>query len=116
MNENDAKELLALKLSVSDVLGRLQILHKKLEYEGLYVRSNAVWLAMEKLSEQEAAIAKFTELAERLKEQYKIDHAKLGHYLIDKSNEGQMSSNWQGGRVNGLGDAISMMAEIILRK
>lgn len=33
-----------------EVLDRLRVLHKKLEDEGMYVRANTVWLAIEEIS------------------------------------------------------------------
>lgn len=35
------------------------------------------------------------------------EHAKLGQMLLDKSEDGQSQANWQGGRVNGIGAALS---------
>lgn len=45
-----------------------------------------------------------------LHELHVAEHAKLGEMLLDKSEDGQSKANWQGGRVNGIGAAISALS------
>lgn len=45
-----------------------------------------------------------------LRELHAAEHAKLGEMLLDKSEDGQSKANWQGGRVNGIGAAISALS------
>jgi len=45
-----------------------------------------------------------------LQELHAAEHAKLGEMLLDKSEDGQSKANWQGGRVNGIGAAISALS------
>ncbi len=45
-----------------------------------------------------------------LQELHAAEHAKLGEMLLDKSEDGQSKANWQGGRVNGIGAAMSALS------
>jgi len=45
-----------------------------------------------------------------LQELHAAEHAKLGEMLLDKSEDGKSQANWQGGRVNGIGSAISALS------
>lgn len=54
-------------------------------------------------------VASDTELRSRLWVLHKIEHAKLGEMLLDKSPDGIAAANWQGGKVNGIVAAISAL-------
>jgi hypothetical protein len=47
---------------------------------------------------------------EKLQNLHDEQHSILGQMLLDKSEEGQRASNWQGGKVNGIATAISALS------
>ncbi|MDX0572130.1 hypothetical protein GOD68_18040 [Sinorhizobium medicae] len=49
-------------------------------------------------------------LIARLQQIHDEQHSILGQMLLDKSEEGQSASNWQGGKVNGISSAISALS------
>lgn len=49
-------------------------------------------------------------LIERLQQIHDEQRSILGQMLLDKSEEGQRASNWQGGKVNGIASAIAALA------
>lgn len=50
------------------------------------------------------------ELIERLQQIHDEQRSVLGQMLLDKSEEGQRASNWQGGKVNGIASAIAALS------
>lgn len=49
-------------------------------------------------------------LIERLQQIHDEQRSILGQMLLDKSEEAQRASNWQGGKVNGIASAIAALA------
>lgn len=54
---------------------------------------------------------KINQIIEKLHEVLRVEHNKLGQELLDKSTEGQISSNWQGGKCNGIATAIELIKD-----
>ncbi len=69
--------------------------------------SHARQLAFEAVSRQQPAPSV---ALKALQELHATEHGKLGEMLLDKSEDGQSKANWQGGRVNGIGAAISALS------
>lgn len=70
-------------------------------------------VAAKAIDRAESAKAEVARLREALTELHRREHATLGQMLLDKSPGGQAASNWQGGKVNGIGVALNLILERI---